>query len=427
MAIYHFQGQILKRSKGANAVAAAAYRSGERLYDDNSGKYIDYTRKHGVVHSEIMLPKEAPVAFQNRQTLWNAVEASENRKDSQVAREFNAALPNELSLEQNLNLTREFCEGYLTPLGMIVDINFHVAEKGKPQNNHVHIQSTMREVSLSGFGKKNTDWNDRSLFQEWRKGWQQVVNKHLARAGFTVRVDHRSYKEQGKEIVPTKHLGPSAHSLERKGIKTELGNQNRLIRQYNIEVVTVAETEAEMRRLKALLNRKRTEGINPQPKATTEIRGWVKARFKPSPSAKAVSNSDAFDNHDNTYFWSSSTTAKNRKKVFSLGDGLLEIFSLNPLVIREAAIISKDHYFGEIEIHGEPGFCSIMWLAAALAGCNPLGYVPKESDWRSLEAYVESEPGFDSQQLSPGILRQVESVDAPDTQLDDYYKKDRPL
>lgn len=406
MAIYHFRGQVLTRSKGANAVAAAAYRSGEKLYDEGSKKHIDYTRKHGVIHSEILLPECAPKAFSDRQTFWNAVERSEKRKDSQVAREFNAALPNELNLEQKINLTREFCESYLVSEGMIVDINLHIAGKGKPKNDHAHIQSATRYVTKEGFGKKNTAWNDRKLFRKWRTGWEKIVNKHLAKAGIDAHIDHRSYKEQGSLMLPTKHLGPAAHALEQKGHKTELGEQNRLIHQRNNEVIKIAESKAEVRRLKALLEAKQTEDeIRSHTEQTDTLYGQVKSRFTPSPSESGVECSESFESDGNDFFWASMTSQK--KKVMSLNDDLLDVYNLNPLVIREVALISKEHFHGEIDIQGQPGFCSAIWLASVLVGCNPMGYVPRESDWQALESFLASEPRFDLSSLSQGIFEQL--------------------
>ncbi len=215
-------------SRPRSAVAAAAYRSGERLRDDNREQDIDYSDGAGrVAHSEILLPNDAPEEFRDRATLWNAVEEAEKRRDAQLSREVKIALPAELSLEQNRELVREFSQGFVDR-GMCADIAIHVPEEGKDERNvHAHINMTMREVGPDGFGKKVREWNDRSLVNETRERWAELANQHLERAGIEARIDHRTYAEQLKEAVqnrdlegiaaaakvPGIHKGPVAHNV----------------------------------------------------------------------------------------------------------------------------------------------------------------------------------------------------------------------
>ena len=193
MAIFHFSAKVIGRSSGRSAVAAAAYRAGERLHDDRIDRTHDFTNKAGVRHSEVMLPKGAPEAFADRATLWNAVEAAEKRKDAQLAREVEFALPRELSKKDNIKLAREFVKAEFVEKGMIADLNVHwdIGEDGKAKP-HAHVMLTMREVTKDGFGAKVRDWNKTALIEQWRERWADHVNRALAERDIDARIDHRS-------------------------------------------------------------------------------------------------------------------------------------------------------------------------------------------------------------------------------------------
>lgn len=208
MAIYHFSGTVISRSQGRSAVACAAYRAGERLLDERYGKEHDYSKKADVLHREILLPEGAPAEFLDRGVLWNAVEACEKRKDAQLAREFNFALPRELSLEQNILLAREFVQETFVGEGMIADLCLH-SDKGSDgePHPHAHVMLTMREVGEAGFGPKVRSWNDKALLLSWREGWAEVANRHLVLNGFEVTIDHRSFADQGIGLEPQHKIG----------------------------------------------------------------------------------------------------------------------------------------------------------------------------------------------------------------------------
>ncbi|MBQ2724213.1 MAG: MobA/MobL family protein [Clostridia bacterium] len=254
-AIYHCNIQIIGRSRGRSAVAAAAYRSGEKLTNNWDGLTHDYARKGGVIHSEIMLPSHAPPEFADRSTLWNAVEEIEKSCKAQLAREINIALPVELSREQQIELVREYCRDSFVSAGMCADFAVHDTGVGNP---HAHIMLTMRPFRedrtwddkqrkvyrLDENGQKiydpvkrqydcdsvpTTDWNEHSKAEDWRSAWADMTNKYLGQNGIQVRVDHRSYKRQGIEQIPTIHLGSAATQMERRGIRTEKGDTNRQI------------------------------------------------------------------------------------------------------------------------------------------------------------------------------------------------------
>ena len=267
IAIYHCSIKIISRGKGKSAVAAAAYRAGEKITNDFDGETHDYTRKGGVVHTEILLPDHAPAAFSDRAVLWNAVEKIEKAKNAQLAREIELALPRELTREQGISLVREYVKAQFVNAGMCADICVHDTGGGNP---HAHVMLTMRPFEESGeWGAKQkkeyildqqgkkiydrkkrqykcksvpaTDWNEQTKAEEWRAAWAQICNQHLAQNGHAERIDHRSYERQGIDQIPTVHLGVAASAMEKRGIRTERGDLNR-----EIEV-----TNQKLRQLKA--------------------------------------------------------------------------------------------------------------------------------------------------------------------------------
>lgn len=235
MADYRFSVQPIKRSEGRSAVAAAAYRSGESLYEERTDLIHDYERKQGVEHTEIMAPESAPDWVQSRERLWNNVEAAETRKNSQPAFEFQLSLPHELDLEQRKALVREFVGTELVGRGMVADIAMHMPSRdGDQRNFHAHVLTTTREISPEGFGAKRRDWRDRELLVELRKSWAEHQNRHLEQAlgRNAPKVSHLSLAERNIMRPAQIHLGPHASAMERRGVKTDRGSYNRVVRQY---------------------------------------------------------------------------------------------------------------------------------------------------------------------------------------------------
>jgi len=203
MAIYHYSVKSVSRGKGSSVVNSAAYRSAEELYDNRQEQFFHYEGKErDIMYKEILLPENAPTWMQNREVLWNAVEASEKRKDSQLARELEIALPREFTTDQNIALIKEYVQKEFVDRGMIADICLHYGKRGEEYNPHAHVLLTMRSVDENGFGKKNTEWNKRSLLKEWRESWANCLNRHLSLNGYDIRVDHRSLKDQGIDLKP---------------------------------------------------------------------------------------------------------------------------------------------------------------------------------------------------------------------------------
>ena len=218
----------------------------------------NYTRKRGIVHSEILLPSNAPPNFQDRGTLWNSVEQIEKACNSQLARELEVALPIELSREEQVRLVRAYCSSQFVSRGMCADFNIHDTGSGNP---HTHILLTMRPIDERGkwlpkskkeyvldengerirlsSGRYKTrkvdlvDWNSQENAEVWRKVWADLANEFLERNNRPERIDHRSYERQGIDQIPTVHIGVAASQMEKKGIATERGELNRGIKAAN--------------------------------------------------------------------------------------------------------------------------------------------------------------------------------------------------
>ena len=287
MAIYHLSIKTISRGKSQSAVAASAYRAGEKINNEYDGRTSDYSRKKGVDHTAILLPDNAPAEFSDRAVLWNAVEKVEKAKNSQLAREIEIALPVELSYFQNKALVMEFVKNTFVAQGMCADIALHKMDSHNP---HAHIMLTMRPINEDGtWGDKQrkvyhfdengnkiydpkkrqykcgkeqtTDWNEQHKADEWRIAWEDYANAHLEKHGITepdgtpTRIDHRSFEKQGKEEIPTIHLGVAAHQMELKGIRTERGDINRDIQKGNEEIkninAAILKLENELQRLRS--------------------------------------------------------------------------------------------------------------------------------------------------------------------------------
>ena len=235
MAIYHLSLKTIKRSAGRSAVAAAAYRAGALLHDTRTGITHDYSRKRGILACGIELPEGAAAPWaMNRQSLWNAAEAAERRRDSQTAQEFELALPEELGEGRNMELVRSFAGELVREYGCAADWAIHAPARGGDERNvHAHILVTVREILPDGPGGKirlvqeqaRLKREGRPLSREQlrmiRERWAELANHALAQAGLDVRIDHRSHEARGIGIIPTRHAGVHATAMGRKGIGIE--------------------------------------------------------------------------------------------------------------------------------------------------------------------------------------------------------------
>ena len=300
MALFHLTVTQVQRSAGQSAIASAAYRAGERLYSERYGEYSDYTHKGGVICSHILLPPQAPPAYQDRQTLWNALEAAECGKDAQLAYSFDIALQNEFSLEENIALARQFLLEQFVSRGMVADFAVHQPDKedGGIPNPHFHVLCPIRPIREDGkWGFKQrrvyrldedgnrildekgkplfdaaptTDWGRPETLEHWRETWAGMCNAKFAEKGLPCRIDHRSYLRQGLDLLPTVHEGPAVRQMEARGIATDKGDLNRWIRATNALLNDLK------RRIAALfgwLNEVREELSKPQAPALADLLG----------------------------------------------------------------------------------------------------------------------------------------------------------
>lgn len=219
MASFHLAVKAIGRTAGRSATAAAAYRAGVEITDERTGLVHDYTRKQGVEHSAMVLPADAPEWASDRERLWNAAELAETRKNSTVAREYEIALPAELSADERrelaLGLAREISERH----GVAVDVAIHApGREGDQRNHHAHLLTTTRRLGPEGLGKKTRELDQKQSgeVERWRERWAEMQNRALELANVPDRVDHRSHQRQGIEQEPTVHMGPSATAMERR-------------------------------------------------------------------------------------------------------------------------------------------------------------------------------------------------------------------
>ena len=244
----HFNITITKRSKGKSAVAGAAYQSGSRIFSEYDQKYKDYTRKQGIIYTEVMLPEHAPPEYADRAILWNAVEETKNSGTHSLPGGSSSRFPREVPPEYYLPMVKDYCNEFFVSKGMCCDFAIH--DPDPPGHNpHCHVMLTMRALDENGrwlpkarkvydldengerirlpsgnwkCHKENTaDWNERFHGEEWRHGWEVTQNRYLELAGSDVRVDLRSYERQGLDVIPTVHMGPAVTQMERPGNRNE--------------------------------------------------------------------------------------------------------------------------------------------------------------------------------------------------------------
>jgi hypothetical protein len=267
---YHCSVKNVGRSNGRSIVAAAAYRAGERLFDEITGQYADYRARGGVIDSFIITCADTPdwalaAAREARQRLWNEAERAEPRANGRLATELELALPHELTAEQRKELVSVFVLQIVEKYGVAADVAIHAPGEGKDHRNiHAHVLITHRELGPDGFGdiantRTQTRMRKGREVQEQiagiaatpadiraiRKEWEQHVNRTYERAGLDIRVDHRSHKERGIEQEPTKHLGPTAAEMERRGENSDRGDINREIEARNAAMRDRAQLEIE--------------------------------------------------------------------------------------------------------------------------------------------------------------------------------------
>jgi ATP-dependent exoDNAse (exonuclease V) alpha subunit len=262
MAIFHLNAKIISRGNGQSAIAAAAYRSGERLRDEQADQQKFYrSRAERIQFTEIMAPKGAPEWALDRGQLWNHAERAEKRVDSRLAREFEISLPHELTEQQREWLVKDFAREQFVRRGYVVDIAIHAPDKDSDQrNHHAHLMVTMRPLSATGpegFAPKlDRSLNTKEHLDLLRSEWAHLANRHLERHGHDERIDHRSYKERGIDREPTVHLGYAANEMAARGAQSDRMDAFREVLERNELRGNVGTLEAELR----VLERERERG-----------------------------------------------------------------------------------------------------------------------------------------------------------------------
>jgi len=244
MAIFHMAIRPVKRSAGQQATGAAAYRAGEKIRDERTGDVHNHSRRKDVRHSEIFLPSKLeasnPAWARDRAHLWNTAEAAEKRRNSRVAREYQVALPPELTPEQRLALARSFSRELADRYGVAVDLAIHDPKPGRDSTNfHAHMLTTTREVTPTGLGAK-TGLDMRNVaraqlglsshseeYSTLRERWATLTNQALREANIEARVDHRSLAAQGIDRKPLLHIPLEFYQLERNGMPKEAAERLR--------------------------------------------------------------------------------------------------------------------------------------------------------------------------------------------------------
>lgn len=221
MAIFHLSVKTISRSAGRTATAAAAYRAGARITDERTGEIHDYGRKRGIESATLIVPDNAPEWARDRHLLWNAAEQAERRRNSTVAREFEIALPADLSPEGRAELAHDFARRLVKTHRCAADVCIHAPSRGGDQRNyHAHILLTTRRLGPDGLAEKTRELDDQTtgpeLVKLWRETFAVLQNAWLQRAGLASRVDHRTLEAQGVARPATRHLGPAATGFERK-------------------------------------------------------------------------------------------------------------------------------------------------------------------------------------------------------------------
>lgn len=258
VAIFHLSAKIISRKAGRSATAAAAYRSGEKIIDERTGEIHDYTRKAGVEHSEVVMPSSSDW-MPSRSELWNATELKNKRADSQVAREFVIALPDELSPSERTQLALRFARELADTYSVAADVAIHApSQEGDDRNHHAHILTTTNRIDGRKLGNKIREldlvahtmggkFGQANEIDRLRERWAEMANQALEQAGHGVRIDHRSLEAQGIDRVATSHQGPTVTAMERKGKPTKVAQR---VKEQVAEIVAKTDADAAIIRAK---------------------------------------------------------------------------------------------------------------------------------------------------------------------------------
>jgi ATP-dependent exoDNAse (exonuclease V) alpha subunit len=319
MALYFLNLKTFGRSNGSSAVSAAAYRSGERLRDERTGKTYDHSERQDVLHKEIILPNDFAaddIAWaKDRGSLWNAAEEAEVRKNARVAREYLVALPQELLPQQRTDLVKGFSRELVERYRFAVDVAIHAPRDypgSDPRNFHAHLLATTREVTLQGLGAKTPlEWNDErrresglgpavgELFHV-RERWAIAANSALEQAHLPERIDHRTLAAQGIDREPALSIPRAAYEMERHGYRSFVAERLRAEHQ--------ARVDARLQRGAQHSPENVAESKNPEEIRRQSVENWLRYRetqvrgpSRPEAQAEAQAEDSAKRSHKNDY------------------------------------------------------------------------------------------------------------------------------
>ncbi|HEV7357847.1 MAG TPA: MobQ family relaxase [Steroidobacteraceae bacterium] len=254
MAVYFLNLKTFGRSENSSAVSAAAYRSGERIRDERTGRTYDHSERRDVLHKEIILPREFAADdlawAKDRSTLWNGAEQAEVRKNARVAREYLVALPAELSAEGRMRLVAGFSRELVERYRFALDVAIHAPRDfpgSDPRNFHAHLLATTREATLEGLGAKTTlEWSDAKRREAGlgpvigellhvRQRWAMSANAALEQAHVSARIDHRTLRAQGIDREPGPQIPRAAFEMERHGYRSVVAERMREEHQARVD------------------------------------------------------------------------------------------------------------------------------------------------------------------------------------------------
>jgi hypothetical protein len=301
MAIYHLHCDIIGRSGGRSATAAAAYRATTKIEDRTTGEVFDFRKKEKAVYTSILHNGNVPEWAKDRAELWNRVEEKENRKNSQFCRSFDIALMKELPLRTNIELVEKWANENYVKRGLVADIAIHAPHKNADgttnENLHAHILVTTRFLNKYGWAEKDREANDKEFLKQVRTSWAEIVNREFKLREKSERIDERTLEAQGIDQEPQQHIGAKATAMQRKGKNTErrkykseekTQNQENEIPQLSEipvsdeELKNALNADQEFLKLQELLRKEKTQNSAEQ-KDIEELKKWADRIQKMSP------------------------------------------------------------------------------------------------------------------------------------------------
>lgn len=431
MAIYHLAAKIISRNKGRSAIAAAAYRAGEIIACERTGLVFDFRRKKEVAYRQIFAPKNSPDWVFDRARLWNEVEMAEKRRDAQLCREVEVALPHELPRKTQIALLQEFIERQFIKEGMVADVALHA----KDGNVHAHILLTLRHITPNGFGQKCRSWNTTDQIEKWRIAWESYANRKLSALGSKARLDHRSLKAQGLPYLPTVHEGVNRY-LADKGELSFRQELNQLIKENNMKILNTSlpivvpagpspqQAKRKISRLEEQKHREREKKERSKPKLwikngkeETELheKNDAKKRKAYWEQLAELFGYEHLHEKRNEYGDYILIKVNENAAVFDFGSSVGCAHG-NDDEVAAAVALAKAKRWETIEVDGDENFRRKVFFEAVKQGFTPdqiIGYVPTEDELREAMEIAKGRGIQKAPPINIGALRPSPEDDTP--------------